>query len=147
MSWLWPWAVGQSGDAASGLKLLGGPHWNPATNNVSPAAPARPLPELLPLFPVCAVPHPAAPTPNTAPLAARPVSARKCLRLANHLTFSSSGGSAIEDSTCSRSSFMLPPRVSDPDFYGFERQGWDSAARRKRRPQSGTAGGRVHSHP
>ncbi len=44
MSWIWPCAVGQSGCAASGLKLLGGPHWNPATNKVSPAAPARPLP-------------------------------------------------------------------------------------------------------
>ena len=26
-----------------GLKLVGGPHWNPETNNVSPAAPARPV--------------------------------------------------------------------------------------------------------
>ena len=46
MSWLWPPAVGQAGEAASGLKLVGGPHWKPATNKVSPAAPDRPLPVL-----------------------------------------------------------------------------------------------------
>src|SRR4029453_7078178 len=94
MSWLWPWAVGQSGDAARGLKLLGGPHWKPATNNVSPAAPARPLPELLSLFPVSAVPQPDAPTPRSAPVTARPPNVRKLRRLANQATLATVKGAA-----------------------------------------------------
>src|SRR5829696_8676179 len=72
--------VGQSGTGASGLKVLGGLHWKPATNIVSPAAPARPFawPALLP---VCAVPQADAPRPRAAPPRARPVKVRKRRRL------------------------------------------------------------------
>ena len=79
MNWLWAWAVGQSGEAANGLKLFGGPHWKPATNSVSPAAPARPFCPVL--LPVCAVPHAETPRPRAAPPRARPVTVRKCRRL------------------------------------------------------------------
>ncbi len=81
-------ALGQSGEAASGLKLFGGPHWKPATNIVSPAAPARPFacPVLLP---VCAVPHAETPRPRAAPPRARPVRVRKCRRLGVHVVLQS----------------------------------------------------------
>src|SRR6266542_1764443 len=96
MSWLWSQFVGQSGDAASGLKVFGGPHWKPATNIVSPDAPARPLPVLPPLLPVCAGPHADAPTPRTAPVTARPPNVRRLRRLASHVVPSSPGESAPE---------------------------------------------------
>src|SRR5215211_9472001 len=80
--------VGQSGTGASGLKVLGGLHWKPATNIVSPAAPARPFawPALLP---VCAVPQADTPRPRAAPPRARPVKVRKFRRLGVHVVLQS----------------------------------------------------------
>src|SRR5215211_3797644 len=73
--------VGQSGTGASGLTVLGGLHWKPATNIVSPAAPARPFAWPPVLLPVCAVPQADTPRPSAAPPTARPVKVRKFRRL------------------------------------------------------------------
>src|SRR5215210_4110024 len=85
MNWLCRAAAGHWGVAPTGLKLVGGPHWKPATNRVSPDAPGRPF-EVPPwvLLPVCAVPQPVAPTPIRAPPMASPVSERKRRRLVPH---------------------------------------------------------------
>src|ERR1700710_2958252 len=85
MNWLCREAVGHCGVAPTGLKLVGGPHWKPATKNVSPEAPGRPLavpPSVL--LPVWAVPQPVAPTPMSAPPMARPLRDRKRRRLVPH---------------------------------------------------------------
>src|SRR5215203_2098691 len=97
MYWGWRTAVGKAGVGARGLKLDGGPHWKPATNNVSPAAPARPCWEPASCWrPVCAVPQPAALVPNKAPptaIAARPRKRR--LLVSEPLTKPASVGSAM----------------------------------------------------
>src|SRR5690242_1652294 len=82
MSWLCRPAVGHWGVAPTGLKLVGGPHWKPATKKVSPEAPGRPWAAPSPvLLPVWAVPQPVAPTPTRAPPTARPDRERKRRRL------------------------------------------------------------------
>ena len=81
MYWAWRTAVGQAGVGASGLKFDGGPHWKPAMNKVSPAAPARPVVPSCWLRPVCAVPQAEVPTPMAAPLTAMAAKPRKRRRL------------------------------------------------------------------
>ena len=66
MSWLWPFAVGQAGEAPNGLKFVGTPEAT-KTNRVSPAAPDRPFAVLSSLvLPVCAVPQAVTPRPRAA---------------------------------------------------------------------------------
>src|ERR671917_871797 len=77
----WRCAVGQAGVGANGLKLVGGPHWKPAMNRVSPAAPARPWASPPWLRPVWAVPQPVAPTPINVPPTAMAERLRKRRRL------------------------------------------------------------------
>src|ERR1700710_380931 len=82
MNWLCREAVGHCGVAPTGLKLVGGPHWKPATKNVSPEAPGRPFAPPVPaLLPVCAVPQAVAPRPIRLPPTARPATERKRRRL------------------------------------------------------------------
>src|SRR5215203_1766587 len=145
MYWGWRTAVGKAGVGARGLKLDGGPHWKPATNNVSPAAPARPCWEPASCWrPVCAVPQPAALVPNKAPptaIAARPRKRR--LLVSEPLTKPASVGSAMSVGLPTGSFMHVPPmEVTDAAADDWSLRGRLQRAGLRQR----TTGSRPH-HP